>query len=338
MPLVGLADTLRIVADGDAPDAGMIVLKPAGGELYALLVDVVHDHEELVIKPAAPAVMATGLYAGTTIADDGSPILLLDPSGIAAASGVLLDSKQADKIAASPDVGEESQANVPALLFRTLDGRRRAIRLGVVERIEDVPPQAIEYSAGRLRVAIGEAILPLAGCEAAPTSPLRLLRLTDGATELAYGFGEVIDIVALSGDAEPAAGPGEVSGVTLVNGEQVELLDPYWLFAAHCDSAPAAATRPVCAIPAADPWMANILRPILESAGYRVVSSDQADAADIIIETAGGVAAPIPASADVLKLRAKQERAHESDDSIYRYDRAGLLAALESRVASRRKG
>ena len=58
------------------------MLKPAGGELYALAVDAVHDHEELVIKPAAPVVMATGLYAGTTIADDGSPVLLLDPSGI----------------------------------------------------------------------------------------------------------------------------------------------------------------------------------------------------------------------------------------------------------------
>jgi two-component system chemotaxis sensor kinase CheA len=84
--------------------------------------------------------------------------------------------------------------------------------------------------------------------------------------------------------------------------------------------------------------MANILRPIVESAGYRVVSSDQADAADIIITSTGEPLTPTAPSAAILKLRARQERAHEADDSIYRYDRAGLLAALESRAASRMKG
>ena len=40
---------------------------------------------ELVVKPAAPAVIAAGVYAGTTLADDGSPILLLDVAGLAQA-------------------------------------------------------------------------------------------------------------------------------------------------------------------------------------------------------------------------------------------------------------
>ena len=75
----------------------------------------------------------------------------------------------------------------------------------MVERIEDVPAEAIGFSAGRLRVALGDRILPLAGCDAAPAEgKLRILRLTDGATEIAYGFAEVIDIRSLALDAAAA--------------------------------------------------------------------------------------------------------------------------------------
>jgi two-component system chemotaxis sensor kinase CheA len=324
IPLVALGDVL---GTGEAPgeDRSMIVLKPAGGDVYALGVDAVHDHEELVIKPAAPLVMATGLYAGTTLADDGSPILLLDPSGIASAAGVVLD--QNDKASAKPVVIEQKAEEVPALLFSTLEGARRIVRLAVVERIEDVPPEAIRLSAGRLRVAIGDAILPLAGCGTTPPErPLRILRLTDGVNEVAYGFGEVVDMVTLGTDIRPAEMPGEVSGVTLIRGEQVEVLDSYWLFAAYSADA-AASTRPVCAIPADDPWMANILRPIVENAGYAVVSAGPGVQADIVI-AADGAAETQLVGGEVIRLRSRVDQSGEGDDSIYRYDRAGLLSAL----------
>ena len=46
-----------------------------------------------MVKPAAPAVMATGFYAGTTLADDGSPILMLDAAGLAQFGGVELEAQ-----------------------------------------------------------------------------------------------------------------------------------------------------------------------------------------------------------------------------------------------------
>ena len=117
------------------------MLRPAGGDVYALSVDRIHDHEELVVKPAAPAVMATGLYAGTTLADDGSPILLLDPAGIAEVGGIKLEAQErAARIAEGP-AAAVSKAT-PVLLFRGLDGGRRALRLAVVDRIEEVPRRA----------------------------------------------------------------------------------------------------------------------------------------------------------------------------------------------------
>ncbi|HEY9554665.1 chemotaxis protein CheA [Allosphingosinicella sp.] len=338
IPLVSLGDILGVEEGSEMADQSMIVLKPAGGDVYALAVDLVHDHEELVVKPAAPVVMATGLYAGTTLADDGSPILLLDPSGIAASAGVVLDQNEIDKLTAKPVTERATDDETPALLFRTIEGAKRVIRLAVVERIEDIPPEAIKRSAGRMRVAVGGRILPLAGCSEKPDGPIRILRLSDGVTELAYGFAEVIDLVSLGPDWQPASSLGEVGGVTLIGGDQVEVIDTYWLFGAHGRDGAAEASRPVCALPRDDGWMEHILRPIVESAGYRVVAADepQAAEADVVIASADAEIGSVNGG-KVLKIRAHLDPANENDDSIYRYDRAGLLSALSTRAAIRRK-
>jgi two-component system chemotaxis sensor kinase CheA len=327
VPLVTLASLL---GDDDVkPDRNhtIVLLKPAGGDVYALAIDGVHDHEELVVKPAAPAVMAVGLYAGTTLADDGRPVLLLDPSGMATKANIHFEEAEAERRAPAPAV-QAPREEVHLLLFRGLDGARRAIRLGVVERIEDVPTAAVRLTAGRLRVTLEDRILPLAGCEIVPEQEkLRILRLSDGAGELAFAFAEVIDILPLTGEVRAAAAPGEIGGVVLAGGEQVELLDPYWLFQQLGAAAPVRSRR-VCAIPAGDAWMQNMLRPLVESLGYEVVAAGDGVSADIVIANADAPPPPAPPGAQLLRLRTTPEPGAGKADTIYRYDRAALLDAL----------
>jgi len=336
VPLIGLAGLLGVEPGAARDDQKLILLKPAGGDVYALAVDSVHDHEELVVKPAAPAVMAAGLYAGTTLADDGSPILLLDPSGLANCAGIRFDESELEALLA-PVAAAEAARETTLLLFRTFEGARRAVPVALVERIEDVPAASVRRSAGKLRVALGERILPLAGCEQAPREgKLRILRLTDGVSELAYGFAEVIDIRAVILDVQPAPAPGEVGGVALIDGEQVETLDPYWLFAAYGDTGQGEGIdQPVCALPEGDPWMDNMLRPMIESLGYRVVAAREGIVADIWIQSSGEEEAA-GAGGKVLRIRSQPDDA--GDDSIYRYDRAGLLSALSGAAKGRANG
>ncbi|HYN46219.1 MAG TPA: chemotaxis protein CheW, partial [Allosphingosinicella sp.] len=334
LPVVGLPALLGIEASFEREEQKIILLKPAGGDVYALIVDAVHDHEELVVKPAAPAVMAAGLYAGTTLADDGRPILLLDPSGMAKQAGILFEDNDIDRALLAKADQAEAEAGAretTLLLFRALDGTRRAVPVSVVERIEDVAAEAIGFHAGALRAALGERILPLAGCQAAPEAgKLRILRLTDSVSEIAYGFAEVIDIRSLVLDLQPAAGPGEVAGVFLLDGAQVELLDPYWLFAAHAGPGAGAASAepPVCALPQGDPWIDNMLRPLIESLGYRIAKAGES-AADVVIALENDEAAATDAR-QVVRIRARPEREGKKDGSVYRYDRAGLIGALEA--------
>jgi two-component system chemotaxis sensor kinase CheA len=336
VPEVALADILGLPSEMDDKERTLVVLRPAGGDVYALAVDRIHDHEELVVKPAAPAVMATGLYAGTTLADDGSPILLFDPAGLAQVGGVRLEAIERGGRGVEGPVTANSN-DVPVLLFRGLDGARRALRLGVVDRIEEVvASEAIRPSAGQLRVQLGEAILPLAGVEKFEEldGKVRVFRLNDGEHEIGYAFREVIDLMSLDREVIPAEIPGAVSGVTLIDGEPAELIDAHWLFAEHLGAIVRPQTQLVCRLPEGDAWMQNMLRPIVEAAGYLVIGENDELTADVTIVSQGKPIEP-DIGGRILRLATDPDAAN-GEDSVYRYDRAGLLMALKTSSAGKR--
>ncbi|WP_333999691.1 chemotaxis protein CheW [Sphingomonas aurantiaca] len=162
--------------------------------------------------------MATGVYAGKTLPDNGLPMLLLDAAGIAAVAGLRFT-----PVIAAAAVVEEVVPGVPALLFDDLDGQRRAIALAVIDRVEPVPTEAIRWSGGALRLSIGETIIPLhAVAELGARTEVAVLRLTDGESEMAYAIAEAIEIVALPTDMAPARGTGPIAGVVMIAGEQIE--------------------------------------------------------------------------------------------------------------------
>jgi two-component system chemotaxis sensor kinase CheA len=335
LPLVDLGELLGAIPAANASERSLVILKPAGAPVYALSVERIHDHEELVVKPAAPAVMATGLYAGTTIADDGKPVLLLDPPGIAARAGLAVGRSEPAVPLLPPD---RPQTGAQAILFRTLDGGRMLALLAAVQRIHKVAPEAVRSGGGRLHVALDDRLLSLAGCgERAPDRPIGVLRLSDGCRELGYGFDEVLDIVPLPDGLIPATTPGEVAGVVLIDGEQAELLDLHTLFARHGGRADCARARPLCALPSGDPFMDAIMRPLAEAAGYRVVATGSGESADaVLVIVSDGLPAEVSPGARVVRL-GPPDRSCTAPDTVDRYDRQALLAALEGRPLRKRK-
>ncbi len=344
LPLVVLAEVLGLPVTTPVERQTYVVLRLAGCGLFALAIEQLHDHEELVVKPLAPEVMASGIYAGTTLSDDGSPVLLLDVSGVAIAGGLNLDVQDRAARAIEADHRDLRAPGPPVLLFRGFDGRRKAMRMAIVDRIEEVGPEAISAGDDRMRVVLGESILPLAGLEAgcAPESAFKLFRLCDGASEIAYAFSEVIDLASIDADIIVSEVPGEIEGITLIDGEAVSIIDPHWLFA-HQSWRPAGQRQSVCSMPLGDPWMTNFLKPIVEGAGYRIVDSAdevaiEIDLAIAPIEDETQVGLPPAMAAHVIRLRAHPDETPGSPETIYRYDREGLLMALsaasEGRLAS----
>jgi two-component system chemotaxis sensor kinase CheA len=323
MPLVSLGALLGIA---ETPPTNLVIVSTREGD-YALGVDTVLDTEELVVKPACAAVMATGIYAGMTLPDSGLPMLLLDGSGIAAVAGLAF----AVAAVADDPSDEREEPGVQALLFDDLDGHRRAIALAVIDRVETVPAAMIRFAAGALRLAIDGATVPLYTIgELAGRREVPVLRLTDGESEMAYAIAEPIEIVTLPGAMGPARGSGPIAGVVMIDGETVELIDPHALFAGE---PVARATQPVCLLQVdGSGWMETFLKPALEASGYRCVTA-LAAGEEPAIALAMEDAVVAETAAPVVTLRRTRTGHGPSDASIYRYDRPALIEAIAVRVA-----
>jgi two-component system chemotaxis sensor kinase CheA len=332
LPVIDMRTLLGMEAPG-ADDPAMLVVIGLGTGSFALGVDAVVDNEELVIKPAAPAIMAAGIYAGQTLPDSGRPMLLLDCAGLASVAGLRFqrDTAEGEAEAIESDVDK----GIELLLFRDLDGATRAAPLAIVDRIEPASTDAVRRSAGRMRLSIDGALLPLAMAGELPEhGGFSVLRLKDGAGEMGYAIAEPADIVRLADDIVAAREPGPVAGVAMIGGEPVELIDAFWLFAEHVE-ARAPEQAPLCRLDGAQrEWMATFLAPMLRNAGYRVAIGDAGTETPAIVVRLDGEAQGGGDDVPVVRLHSDPGRAREG--SVYRYDREGLLAAIS--IQAQRSG
>ena len=317
----------HVLGKPDAPvkwrSKTLILVRLGSADIFALGVDAVLDHEDVVVKPIAPAVMATRLYAGTTLLDDGRPMMLLDIPSIAEDRDMLTTGRDAGDMEAVADIERHS---ISAMLYTGMDGRRRAVRLELVRRIDTVEAAAFDIEGERAQVVIDDTLLTVVGHTGRPpeTDTARLLRLSDGTRELGLLVAEVHDAVELHGDVMPDPADPLIEGVVLHEGRAIPLLDGHKLFAKH--DRPLNSAGATCRIPSDDPWAETILRPLVEAAGYTVHADPDRDA-DIAI-----LSAPSPDSAHpaTIVLRATPEAASADDDSIYRYDRETLMGRLQT--------
>ncbi|MEO1968640.1 MAG: chemotaxis protein CheA [Sphingomonadaceae bacterium] len=312
--------------ESDWDDKTLVLIRLASDEIFALAVDRVHDHEDVVVKPLAPALMQTRLYAGTTLLDDGRPMMLLDMPSIAASRGFSTEIRSR----AAPDESEASREpakGVPVMLFTGLDGRRRAARLALVRRIDTVARDALDIEGSRAQVVINGRILPLAGhtCGPLPEQRCRLLRLSDGQGEMAYLVREVIDASWVTDEIAPGDGDPTIEGVALIDNRPVTVIDTHHLFTERLGSVAAIETL-TCHLPGDDEWSRTILEPLLIEAGYRIEHNHETEA-DLAIVLSEDTANTGQSARTTIRVSSEPDDKDEGQ-SIYRYDREALLAAL----------
>nr|WP_298895130.1 chemotaxis protein CheA [uncultured Altererythrobacter sp.] len=325
--MISLADVLGVKAEVPRENANLLMLRLASGDLYALAVDQVQSSSDIVVKPLPPTIMSCGIYCGTTLLDDGQPILLLDVPNIAQEYGLMSETR-----ALSAQVLIDGKPTVErpldrAMLFSKLDGHKRLVRLELVKRIETISAAAIDRSGRESRAVVDGEILPVIGIDENVSfgDSVRLLRLTDGSSEVLHAVGSVEDAVDLA-DELVAVDESDplIEAVTLIEGESIALIDSHKLFAIH-GAVPRQVASKTCQIPDSD-WAKTILAPLIESAGYALAFDADAD----IVITLDAVES-LPTAKPVIALRSApddQVEPSQRNSSIYRYDRERLISAL----------
>ncbi len=213
-----------------------IVVLNFGNRIFALEVDKVYDHEEILVKPLPPTLIKSNYYMGFAVLGDGRIAFILNPEEIRNHVGLrpLATEAAVDSIRGS-QLPEEEQS---LLLFSTAGGETIGIDITLVSRVETHEAAAIqrirskEYVISRgkpLRIIRPEYYLPVAspkdGSDSIHLIIPKLVKQSVGI--VARGIGEIVK-TAVALNEEGPGGCGLI-GSTLINDRIVLLLNIYEL-------------------------------------------------------------------------------------------------------------
>ncbi|MBO9579861.1 MAG: chemotaxis protein CheA [Sphingobium sp.] len=335
--LVDIEDVLGLTHTAIKGPRTLMLIRSSVGQPYVLGVEQVESNEELVIRPASPLVTSAGLFAGMTLPDNGQPMLLLDAAGIAQSAKLpLRDARRGAATASNGPQGAGRDETVQALAFAERDGSRRLIPLAIVDRVEDVEPDQVATCNGRAFVRIDGMLLPALNAGAGVAEPVKSLRLHAGRDVLCYLIGDVLDIIDVPPKLDVILNEGRVAGLVMVGTQQMEMLDPFALFAeAARGAAEAGVARPVhCLIADSDDaWLSGILAPLLRQAGHEVTIGAAGEATPDIILCSG--AREIATDKDVPILTLSDDAEAAGAGAVYRYDRDRIMARIAELAARR---
>jgi two-component system chemotaxis sensor kinase CheA len=132
-----------------------VVLR-AEGHSFGLVVDAVHDTEEIVVKPLSDRLRGLELFAGATLLGDGRVSLILDVPALARRTGVQGEDETYDSPAVETAPGRE------LLLVDLCGGGRAAVPLDGIGRIDEIHSAEFEHRAGQTAARWRGQVLPVA--------------------------------------------------------------------------------------------------------------------------------------------------------------------------------
>lgn len=237
LPLVYLDRMLNLTSTGSSAgrQAVNIVVVKADNRQFGLVVDQVHDTEEIVVKPLGKQLKDIQVFAGTTIMGDGRVALILDVPGVAKQASIgtehTTDHDLKDEDDASSDP-VEAQNKQTLLLVRIGDGYRAAIPLALVNRLEEFKSTSIEEASGRKIVQYRGGLLPLVdlpgyfGSTHDSQPELRhVVVYRDNNRSVGLVVDQILDIVEDHVNLQHCEGKDGVLGTAIIQKKVTDLLD-----------------------------------------------------------------------------------------------------------------
>jgi two-component system, chemotaxis family, sensor kinase CheA len=251
LPLIYLNEVLQ-VEDTDqevAPEEKVrtIIVLQADDEQFGLVVELVNDTEEIVVKPLSMHLKGLAIFAGATILGDGKVALILDAFGMAQHIGMISDEPAAEKDFLLGDKNEPTSAGNNAeqnslLVFSLGNEQRMAVALNCVARLEEIKRSSIERAVGKTVIQYRGSIMPLIYVpEAILGAPplgsggpekLHVVVYNQGGKLVGLVVDDILDIVddevevqlRVNQDGQPMSEDG-IMGSAVIQGQITDILD-----------------------------------------------------------------------------------------------------------------
>ena len=238
VPILFLDQFLGIRATTACRFEGTVVLVRVDDREFGLVVDGMQsgaDHfrcrdlldaaslSTIVVKPIGGLLAGLGLYSGATVLGDGGVVLILDLRG-------LLRAARLPPVDREPEIVVVPAAEIADryLVCGTPAGRRVAVPLADVVRLEKHSRHALQVVGDRTVVRRGDAFTPLADVDtilgrlSPATAETLSVVVLDG--DVGLSVGTILDVLAAESPLQPAAATG-VAGILSLGGVATEVVD-----------------------------------------------------------------------------------------------------------------
>lgn len=263
-----------------------IAVLSVGSFQYGLIIDRLHESEEIVVKPLGRHFSKTTHYAGATILGDGRVALILDVVGLS-------KSLNLHEVGVSEKTQEE-RANLASklrdtqslLLFKVATNEQFAIPVALVSRLEVIEAKSIEVVGGRRTVQYRGGSLPLVDlADVARIQPLPaqdtyfVVVFAAAGREVGLIISQIVDITEASEDFDELTfRQTGIIGSAILGGATTLLVDlwgvvrenlPGWI-----PDKPQGGGKPTKLLVVEDsPFYLRQISGFLEDAGYQVVQA-----------------------------------------------------------------
>ena len=239
VPVIFLDEFLGLRPVTACREAGTVVLVRVDDHEFGLVVDGARTADTvgetaslstIVVKPIGSMLAQLGIYSGATVLGDGGVVLILDLRGILRAANLPPIER-----GASPTDNAAVQAVAGSyLVCRTGAGRRIALPLASVTRLEKFGGEELQPVGGRQVVRRGELFTPVIDADAllgspqgvaADTTAVNLVVLDDRCGGVGIAVRQILDVSAAESPLQPALAATGVAGTLALGGLATELLD-----------------------------------------------------------------------------------------------------------------
>ncbi|MEN9353079.1 MAG: hypothetical protein RL318_404 [Fibrobacterota bacterium] len=215
-----------------------IAVLSAGDFQYGLIVDKLHESEEIVVKPLGRHFSNCSCYAGATILGDGQVALILDVIGVMRSMKLaeVSSTNNIEALEAERAAARLSQGDIQSfLLFKASDHEQFAVPLSLVSRIELIESTQIESTGGRRSIQYRGGSLPLLTLDqVAKVDPLSdqssyfIIVFAVNGKEIGLQVSQIVDVLEAGADFDEVTfRQAGIIGSAIMAGATTLLVDLY---------------------------------------------------------------------------------------------------------------
>ena len=280
LPLVDLSDIFELDQPvAAAGKAKLAVIMRFGAHSFGVLVDSVADVQEIVVKPLGTSLAHLFVFSGHTILGDGSVVLILDPVGLARTLGLTQALELGVQHITEQFIPPREKTRL--IVFKAGEGALKVVPLSLISRIESAASGAIAVSDGRLIMQHRGFLMPLLHIDGTAQDTTRerpVLVLGIGGESVGLVVDEIIDIIEDFLDIEIASATPGTIGSARLRDTVVEIIDiSHFVKIARPDALARGVVNRFSVLLVDDRlFFRDMLAPILTAAGFRVTTASSA--------------------------------------------------------------